>query len=249
MAAGPRAGYGLRRNALSWGQSRWRRRWWGAGAPAPALALALALALGSCTTGAPASSPAPSSPGPPGGASSSVPSSPTVFGDGTWHVGTQIDPGTYRTSGAHGLSSTTFGRTPCHWERDAAVGPAERALGSDAVLGPDIVTVLPTDSLFVSQGCGTWSPLPASGPAADTVGNGVFAVGVDISPGTYSTTGTRGVLGEEGGSVCVWERLGAFIGDSASVLQSGGPSGPATVTIEPSDRGFESQGCQEWRRS
>lgn len=117
------------------------------------------------------------------------------------------------------------------------------------MVGQAIVTILPTDTSFLSQDCGSWSPLSPSGQLAEGFENGVFAVGTEIAAGTYHTAGSQGVLSESGGSVCVWERLNAFTGDPGAVIASDNPSGPTTVTIEPSDRGFESQGCQAWTKS
>ena len=175
----------------------------------------------------------------------------TSFGDGTWTVGRGIAPGTYYTHGATALPPRAVfsSSISCYWVRyrDFPPGP-HSALASDIVAGPDIVTVLPTDAAFQAQDCGTWRPLPRSGPRASTIGQGVYAVGTDIAPGTYTTTGRDRVLGEEGGSLCYWARLRAFTGTPGAVIEDGYPSGPARVTIMPSDRGFETQGCNDWEK-
>ncbi|WP_317443762.1 hypothetical protein [Streptomyces collinus] len=70
-------------------------------------------------------------------------------GDGDFRVGSDIRPGTYRTTGNRaGL---------CHWER---AKDAEQSLDSiitnDNVTGTAVVTVRATDAYFKTTGCGDW---------------------------------------------------------------------------------------------
>jgi hypothetical protein len=75
------------------------------------------------------------------------------FGDGTWQVGVDIMPGTYKTV----VPPNSMG---CYWERDKNLSG-----GVNAIIANDIsntgahvtVTILKTDKGFVSRGCGTWS--------------------------------------------------------------------------------------------
>ena len=174
----------------------------------------------------------------------------TRFGNGDWVVGKQIAPGTYWTQGATSLppNATYIFDLVCYWERDKDIkgGPA---LGSDIVAGQDIVTVLPSDGRFISQNCGTWAPLPRRARTMTRLGDGVYAVGVDLSPGRYVTAGSNGVVSEDGGSKCHWAVLRDFTGSPRSVVASGYPPGAATVTIKPTDAGFETQGCKDWVKS
>ncbi len=70
------------------------------------------------------------------------------FGEGTWTVGGDIDPGTYRT---------VPGIEDCYWERTT---------GGGATIANDFVSVAPSGVTvtirqgegFVSQGCGGWLP-------------------------------------------------------------------------------------------
>lgn len=70
-------------------------------------------------------------------------------GDGDFRVGSGIEPGTYRSTGATGGS--------CHWERTKV---AKHGLGSviadDDTTGTAVVTIRPTDAYFKSTGCGGW---------------------------------------------------------------------------------------------
>lgn len=75
----------------------------------------------------------------------SVPAS--SFGDGTHIVGTDIEPGTYRSSGER-----------CYWERLSGFsGTSEdRITNGSNRGGSTIVTIDPTDTAFESSRCGTW---------------------------------------------------------------------------------------------
>ena len=162
-------------------------------------ALALAAALSGCsasaTPTAPATHPAPatsvthSSPAapaasnvvPPGPAatsatattkSASPASSAGQFGDGTYTVGKDVKPGTYRAS------NVGF----CHWTRH---GASQKYLGSAIVGAPTVVTILATDASFETDGCGTWtSDLSQITKSKTSFGAGTFIVGTDVTPGT-----------------------------------------------------------------
>jgi hypothetical protein len=155
----------------------------------------------------------------------------TTFGDGTWAVGKDIAPGTYTTQGEDG----------CYWERDSDLtGNFNSVLANDNGSGPSVVTILPTDAGFKSQNCGEWSPLPSSGPQATSFADGIWAVGITIAPGTYRT---------DGGGSCYWERESDFTANGTnSIIANDNASGPATVTINSTDKGFKSQGCGTWAK-
>lgn len=67
-------------------------------------------------------------------------------------------------------------------------------------------------------------------------GSGVFLVGEDIQPGTYSTEG----------SSCYWARLSGVSGDFDDIISNGNLDGPGYVTIAESDSAFETTRCGEW---
>jgi hypothetical protein len=145
-------------------------------------------------------------------------------------VGSQIAAETYRAAGG----------SDCSWARLS--GPAGVVNGivaskNDAE-GPVIVTVEPSDAAFRSDGCGVWSPIPTLGPQATTMGDGTWAVGIDIVAGTYQATST--------GS-CYWARLSSFTGAADATIADGYASpGSFTVTIDADDVGFASVDCGEW---
>lgn len=79
-----------------------------------------------------------------------APSPAATFGDGMWIVGTDIQPGTYRSTPADGA---------CIWRRLSGFSgePGDTiALGS-SVGAPQVVTISDTDAGFDSSGCGAWS--------------------------------------------------------------------------------------------
>jgi hypothetical protein len=155
----------------------------------------------------------------------------TVFGDGSFVVGignTEATPGTYRSTGG----------PDCHWQRTTDFSRASiGVIADDFLSGPDVVTILPSDGGFQSQGCGIWTPLPAFGPEVTQFGDGAYAVGVDIAPGTYSAPG---------GNECFWEQDSNFLWNGASIISSGGAGGPVTVTLAANAAAFKVQHCGIW---
>ncbi|MEU1385776.1 MULTISPECIES: hypothetical protein [unclassified Nonomuraea] len=89
---------------------------------------------------------------------------------------------------------------------------------------------------------GPTQPGPAqTGP---TAGMRTFVVGVDIQPGMYRTTGPVA-----GSTNCFWARLNSTSPDLGSVINAGAPTGPASVTIEPGDKAFQTAGCAQWTKA
>lgn len=74
----------------------------------------------------------------------------TSFGDGTYRVGAEIKPGTYKAAGGDG----------CYWQR---MRNFEGGLGSiianDAPSGSTTVTIKSGDKGFKTDGCGRWRRL------------------------------------------------------------------------------------------
>jgi hypothetical protein len=85
------------------------------------------------------------------------------------------------------------------------------------------------------------TPSPV-GPATTIPGEGTFRVGIDIEPGTHTTTP------RPGGYSCVWTRLSSLSGTSDAKIANGSGEGPQYVTIEPSDVAFKSEYCQTWQK-
>lgn len=172
----------------------------------------------------------------PATASASATSSDTAsstdasFGDGTYQVGADIQPGTYRTR---------EGSPGCYYERLSGFsGEFDDIISNGSTDAPAIVTIKPTDSGFTSQGCGTWTKdLSAITKSKTSFGEGAYIVGTDIEPGTYRNSGSSG---------CYYERLNAFTGDFDAIIANGNADTPTIVTIAPTDAGFQSNDCGTW---
>lgn len=153
------------------------------------------------------------------------------FGDGTYRIGKDIPPGTYRTRGGE------F----CYWARLRSFsGSLNSILANENARGPEVVTILRTDKGFETRGCGTWtSNLARITKSKTRFGEGKFIVRTDIAPGTYRA---------RGGQFCYWARLRSFTGDLQSIIANDNPRGSTIVTISRSDKGFQSNGCGTWTR-
>jgi hypothetical protein len=75
----------------------------------------------------------------------------TTFGEGKFVVGTDIAPGTYRTTGKSGHKD-------CYWERlkDTNGGTAS-IIANNLTPGPATVTIEETDAVFQTRWCSPWS--------------------------------------------------------------------------------------------
>lgn len=81
---------------------------------------------------------------------SRVTDSTTKFGEGTFIVGTDLEPGQWRSTGADG----------CYWARLSNFqGDLESIIANDNVDGPTIVQIAPSDRGFESTRCGSWEKI------------------------------------------------------------------------------------------
>ncbi|MFM1727501.1 hypothetical protein ABI214_06525 [Prescottella soli] len=72
--------------------------------------------------------------------------------------------------------------------------------------------------------------------------DGVYRVGFDVQPGTYTTAGAW-----PGGLLpCTWSRIKELPLGGIATIEHGNSFGPVTVTIEPGDDGFIATGCRSW---
>ncbi|MFI0987172.1 hypothetical protein [Streptomyces exfoliatus] len=72
-----------------------------------------------------------------------------IPGDGTFLVGQEVRPGTYRSTGPTDSS--------CYWARlKGTTGDSGEIIANGASKGPSTVTVLDTDKAFQTSGCQTW---------------------------------------------------------------------------------------------
>lgn len=86
--------------------------------------------------------------------------------------------------------------------------------------------------------CGGTSDGPARGKLKpQPFASGRKVVGVDIAPGTYRS---------EGGEGCRWERLKGLSGAENDDIVEQEVTGQTIVTIEQTDKGFNSEFCGPW---
>jgi hypothetical protein len=75
----------------------------------------------------------------------------TVIREGTWRVGKDIRPGTYRTTGP------TYQGGSCYWERLSSMdGTMDAVLANGGGSGVSVVTIRPGDKGFSSEDCKPW---------------------------------------------------------------------------------------------
>ncbi|MGH2461998.1 MAG: hypothetical protein ACRDFZ_00030 [Candidatus Limnocylindria bacterium] len=161
------------------------------------------------------------------------------FGDGVYEVGVDIEPGTYRI------------REPaedCYWKRVSGFGGSHLdIIDGHRGAGFATVTIQDTDPGFESEGCGQWSGdlsavIDPEGPISD---DGVFIVGTDVAPGTWTSTASS-----DADVRCFVELLIGFGGNELEVsFRDFTESGGMTVTIEETDHGFSTEGCGTWTRA
>lgn len=73
------------------------------------------------------------------------------FDEGSYEVGTDIQAGTYKTSGSNleGL--------PCYWARYSdTTGDFSSLITNELGNGPMVVTIKPSDAMVQTSGCDTW---------------------------------------------------------------------------------------------
>lgn len=74
------------------------------------------------------------------------------IGEGTWRVGPDVVPGTYRTPGPD-----SSGLGMCYWDRAADASGEFGAIITNGILeGPGVVTI-EAGEVFTSNGCSTWT--------------------------------------------------------------------------------------------
>lgn len=179
-------------------------------------------------------------PPPPSPTATALPTQPpspgpaASFGDGTFIVGVDIAPGTYRAP------NTSAG---CYWERLSGFGGEFGDIIANGFTDdPEVVTIAATDAGFSSDDCGLWtvdlSPITSS--LTSPFGEGKFIVGVDVAPGTWRSSAT--------GAGCYWARLSGFSGTFSDIIANNFSDSIEVITVGPGDIGFESSGCGTWTK-
>ncbi len=112
----------------------------------------------------------------------------TFPGDGTFKVGSEIQPGTYRSLGGHS----------CYWERLRGLsGNFEDVIANGAGDWPQVVKIAPSDLAFRTQGCPTWSPMSATDTSSttNTTTTTTSKAPVTLPPGAQACPATSGPAG------------------------------------------------------
>src|SRR5699024_6837476 len=74
----------------------------------------------------------------------------TIDGDGTYLVGADIEPGTYRSAGTD----------TCYWARlSGTSGNFEEIIANNFGAGQQVVTIDPSDAAFETTMCGSWEKI------------------------------------------------------------------------------------------
>lgn len=152
------------------------------------------------------------------------------FSDGTWEVGKDIKPGTYRTRS---------GSSSCYYSRLSGFGGSlNEIISNENTDAPVVVTIEESDKGFKSSRCGTWTQdLSQITTSKTSFGDGIFIVGTDIEPGKYKNAGSDG---------CYYSRLSGFSGSLGNIISNENTSDVAIVTIALTDKGFKSSRCGTW---
>jgi hypothetical protein len=155
---------------------------------------------------------------------------PGSFGSGTKSVGSGgITAGRYLTTSA----------SSCYWERLSGFGGTlDEIISNDATSGSHIIVdIKSSDVGFSSSRCGTWRPYVAAPPSVLT--DGVWSIGDEMAPGTWSATFT---------GTCYWERVRGFGGTLDEIIANEIETSSAIVQISSSDVGFATSRCGTWTK-
>ena len=164
-----------------------------------------------------------------------IPATEGSFGDGLWVVGTDIQPGLYRSI-EFGAGTRVAGHfdyysvSDCDWERLSGFGGTYGDEIRPRTGSKWVARIEPTDRGFMSSGCGVWFPIAEP---TGTFGDGLWA----IPAGLY-------VSGGNGGVCRAW-------GENTRTL--GGEwegRGRQVVEVQPETGKkafFWANGCGEWR--
>ncbi|RJK93181.1 hypothetical protein [Vallicoccus soli] len=167
----------------------------------------------------------------------------TLPGTAALRVGTQVQPGLYR-------SAVAAGSEACWWNAYPGLDSSAAPVAGDYVATADgersvYAEVRRGDALFESAGCAPWVQVtPRDLPRPQALVDGRWRVGVDVAPGTWT-------VDVPAGSTCVWARARDFRWDEGSVLD--GREEPSTahrvsVVLASGDVAVASVGCGTWTR-
>lgn len=105
------------------------------------------------------------------------------------------------------------------------------------VPGPTVTVVQTAAAVAAGGGSGGGAATAAGFP-----GDGTYLVGTDVKAGTYrSPTPTSGN--------CYWARLSTTDGAGTDgILANNNSAGPSVVTIQKTDKAFNTSGCEAWTK-
>jgi hypothetical protein len=166
------------------------------------------------------------------------------YGAGVWEVGTEIPTGTYVTTVPAGVLDM------CYWARLAGFSGDVDELIANGTLASGArgrFTVVDGDAGVEFSGECQWVDADEAGSAdpGSEIGDGVWAVGDEIQPGTYTSTAPDGEM-----DLCYWARLVGFSGEAEDLIANSVIEGGARgrVEISDSDAGVEFSGGCVWTR-
>lgn len=156
----------------------------------------------------------------------------TQFKDGDYVVGTDIQPGTYRTR---------QGSSGCYYSRLSGFsGSLSDIISNENTDAPAVISIAAADKGFKSVRCGTWTKdLSAITTSKTSFSDGIFIVNTDITAGTYRSTGGNG---------CYYSRLKGFGGTLSDIISNENTDTSAIITIAATDKGFKSVRCGTWSK-
>ena len=148
------------------------------------------------------------------------------FQAGTYLVRQDIEPGLYRGVGGNDLFSS------CYWERRDSAG---KVLSNDNSEGQFYIEIQPTDSSLLTD-CEIQAVNPSLETALDfpeEISKGMYLVGIDIKPGSYSGKTGSGLL-----EACYWARLKDAANTCESIIDNDNSHGEFFIEIKATDFAF-----------
>jgi hypothetical protein len=156
----------------------------------------------------------------------------TSFGDGQYRVNADIHPGRYFTNPVYG----------CYFERQSGFSGSLDDIIANNFIGFDAaqwtVDIAGSDAGFKTDDCGTWTTSPRGG-SMSSIAPGMWLVGQQVSPGTYSANASYG---------CYWERLSGFGNSFDDIIDNDfvDAAGQAIVEIRSGDANAD---CGTWTKT
>ena len=155
---------------------------------------------------------------------------PNLIAQGTYLVGTNIQPGLYLGQAGEGL----FGS--CYWERLSDLsGDFEAILANENSTGKYYIEVKNSDLALTTDCDLTYLPtLPT--PLSEFPTNldaGTYLVGIDVQSGTY-----QGQAGTDILESCYWARLSNVAGNMDAIIANDNANGQYYIQVQQSDFAF-----------